>query len=117
MIKMTTKALSLMHVPLMCNMSNHVGLFLTLLRHIAEHPVQFGTLLVHLFQTFLGILLLGLQVLQAGALPVQIILHVLKPNTNTHTNTHEYTMYAEMNSLRIKIVSNKCTLLFTSCFV
>lgn len=39
-------------------LSNHLGLLLALLLDVIEHPLQLGTLLVHLLQTFLGSLLL-----------------------------------------------------------
>ena len=53
-------------------------LVLALLLHVVEHALQLGPLLVHLLQPLLGVLLLGLQVLQTAALPVQVILHLLR---------------------------------------
>lgn len=70
------------------SLSDHLRFLLALLFDVVEHSLQFGALLVHLLQTLLGNLLLGLQVLQAAALPVQAVLHVLFTKTHTRANTH-----------------------------
>lgn len=57
--------------------SHRLGLLLALAPHISQHAPQLGLLLVHLVQTTLGLLLLGLQLLQATRLPVQVFLQLL----------------------------------------
>lgn len=87
------------HVALIENQfSNRVRLFLALLFNITEHAVQFGVLLVHLLQTFLGDPFLGFQIHKAAALPVQASLHVLRDaQKNTYGSGTEKDLQLMLN--------------------
>jgi len=54
-----------------------LGLVLALELDVVQHALQLRPLLVQLLQTFLGVLLLGLRLLQGAILPVKVCLHLL----------------------------------------
>lgn len=72
-----------MHVILKSPITDLLILLLTLLLQFIQHSLQLGALQVHLVQTSLSILLLGLQAMEAAALPIQIYLHVLRVHQKT----------------------------------
>lgn len=76
-----------MRITSVCHISNLLGFILALLLDVVDHSLKPGALLVHFLQAYLGILLLGLQVLQAAALPFQIILQALRVKENPHRGT------------------------------